>query len=176
MGIHTHHWGELPTWSTNSKGILVLKFRKAVTNVPDTTLFQRLDKYHDVKNMKKVDQFLMVMTEITSPDIRSQLTAWWGHPSPRVIDTFTHFPTRHILHHFCLILKIFMPLSNKSRETDKIKTLNGLYLSVWRYRYGESLITSHPLQPVALAVWLGEQHIFLPSVPYRKWNIMIHQF
>lgn len=76
-------------------------------------------KYQNVMNKHEAAQFLMEMAEITSPDIRTQLTTCWGHPSLRMIHTFSNFPTRHILHHFCLILEIFMPLSNKSREGNK---------------------------------------------------------
>lgn len=52
--------------------------------------------------------------EHSSPDVGTELTRCWGHPSPRVVDTLTNFPTRHILHYSCLFFKIFFPLFNKS--------------------------------------------------------------
>ena len=52
------------------------------------------------------------------PDIRTELTSCRRHPFSRVIDTFTNFPTRHILHYSRLFLKILLPLFDKSKESD----------------------------------------------------------
>lgn len=62
----------------------------------------QLDMHHNKMQIK------------VSPDLWTQLASCWGHPSPRIIDTFTNFPTRNILHYFCLVFKILLPLLDKS--------------------------------------------------------------
>lgn len=49
-----------------------------------------------------------------SPDFRSELAACWRHPSSRVVNTLTNFPTRHILHYFSLVFEILLPLLDES--------------------------------------------------------------
>lgn len=72
-----------------------------------------------VQSMMTLDSLEMqhkeVVDEIASPDIWTQLATCWGHPFPRIVDTFTNFPTRHILHYFCLVFKILLPLWDKSK-------------------------------------------------------------
>lgn len=132
--------------------------------------------------MKRVNQ-LESITKVTvvekeSPNFRAQLASSWGHPSPRVVDTLTNFPVRHILHNFSFIIKILFPLFDKSKEGyEYFSTRNpSRWISQARdmNERGQSLllsITFRLLQLEALGVLLCEQHTFLPWEPYRTTNI-----
>lgn len=74
-------------------------------------MFQEKQKIeYQTSNMK-----ITAVNEL-SPDFRSELAACWRHPSSRVVNTLTNFPTRNILHYFSLVFEVLLPLLDESKE------------------------------------------------------------